>query len=150
ISQPPKWGPLTSHFSRLPSELRINPPLRVPTSTRTLLIFRSFVSLGLFLCLFPQSHHAAFGIAEQRECTHAGHLLLVDEDLSSRLDNALAISCEILDVDIESRIAGPRLLALRLDDAAVDSALPSGINYTVIDLGNVRNLPGEDFFIELR
>src|SRR6185369_7903673 len=38
ISQPAKWGPLTSHFSRLPSEVRMKAPLRVPTSTRTLLI----------------------------------------------------------------------------------------------------------------
>src|SRR5579862_4272056 len=30
-----------SHFSRLPSDVRTNAPLRVPTSTRTLLISRS-------------------------------------------------------------------------------------------------------------
>src|ERR1700681_63820 len=42
ISQPAKCGPLTSHFSRLPSDVRTNAPLRVPTSTRTLLIFYSF------------------------------------------------------------------------------------------------------------
>src|SRR5712671_151273 len=38
ISQPAKWGPLTSHFSRLPSAVRTNAPLRVPTRTLTLLI----------------------------------------------------------------------------------------------------------------
>src|SRR5258706_14714166 len=38
ISQPAKWGPLTSHFSRLPSEVRTKAPLRVPTKTRTLVI----------------------------------------------------------------------------------------------------------------
>src|ERR1700724_2198872 len=38
ISQPAKWGPLMSHFSRLPSDVRTNAPLRVPTSTRTLLM----------------------------------------------------------------------------------------------------------------
>jgi hypothetical protein len=32
---PPKWGPLTSHLARLPSEVRTNAPLRAPTSTRT-------------------------------------------------------------------------------------------------------------------
>ena len=35
ISQPAKWGPTTSQFSRLPSELSTKAPLRVPTSTRT-------------------------------------------------------------------------------------------------------------------
>src|SRR5581483_11694903 len=35
ISQPAKCGPLTSHRSRRSSELRMNAPLRVPTSTRT-------------------------------------------------------------------------------------------------------------------
>src|SRR6266436_8142054 len=42
ISQPAKCGPLTSHFSRLPSDVRMNAPLRVPTRTRTPLIPRSF------------------------------------------------------------------------------------------------------------
>src|SRR5207253_6794889 len=37
-SHPPKSGPLTSHFLRLPSEVKMNAPLRVPTSTRTPLI----------------------------------------------------------------------------------------------------------------
>src|ERR1041384_4232003 len=49
-SQPVKWGPLMSHFDRLPSAVMMNAPLRVPTSTRTLLILRSFsrtLSLGL-------------------------------------------------------------------------------------------------------
>src|SRR5579883_1011124 len=43
-SQPPKNGPLTSHFSRLPSEFSTNAPLCVPTSTRTLLILFSFLT----------------------------------------------------------------------------------------------------------
>src|ERR1700756_4540330 len=38
ISQPAKCGSLTSHLSRLPSAVRMNAPLRVPTRTRTLLI----------------------------------------------------------------------------------------------------------------
>src|SRR5204863_3604161 len=42
ISQPAKWGPLTSHCSRFPSEVRMNAPLRVPTRTRTLLMPHSF------------------------------------------------------------------------------------------------------------
>src|SRR3954471_4082829 len=38
ISQPPKNGPATSQSCRLPSAVRTNAPLRVPTSTRTPLI----------------------------------------------------------------------------------------------------------------
>src|ERR1044071_3133833 len=34
-----KCGPLMSHFSRLPSEVRMKAPLRVPTRSLTLLIF---------------------------------------------------------------------------------------------------------------
>src|SRR5438045_7040953 len=45
ISQPAKCGPLTSHFSRLPSDDKINAPLRVPTNTRTLLMFHPPTSL---------------------------------------------------------------------------------------------------------
>src|SRR5438094_9111186 len=41
ISQPPKWGPLTSHRSRFPSDSRTKAPFRVPTSTRSLLIAHS-------------------------------------------------------------------------------------------------------------
>src|SRR5258708_10788658 len=54
ISQPAKCGPLTSHFSRLPSDVRINAPLRVPTSTRTLLIRFSF------LCVWPAVNHPRY------------------------------------------------------------------------------------------
>src|ERR1700758_47898 len=56
ISQPAKCGPLTSHFSRLPSDVRMNAPFFVPTSTRTplmrslLLLEKSFAtSLDLFV-----------------------------------------------------------------------------------------------------
>src|SRR6266478_7423999 len=41
ISQPAKCGPLTSHFSRLSSDVNTNAPLRVPTDTRTVLILVS-------------------------------------------------------------------------------------------------------------
>src|SRR5205807_1291807 len=40
----PKWGPLTSQRSRLPSDVRTNAPFRVPTRTRTPLIPCSFLS----------------------------------------------------------------------------------------------------------
>src|SRR5579863_2156996 len=41
ISQPAKCGPWTLQFLRLPSESRMNAPLRVPANTRTLLMLRS-------------------------------------------------------------------------------------------------------------
>src|SRR6267143_2150630 len=41
ISQPAKKGPLTSHFSRLPSDVRTNAPLRVPTNNRVFIIVLS-------------------------------------------------------------------------------------------------------------
>src|SRR5215471_15015338 len=44
ISQPAKCGPLTSQSLRLPSDVRMNAPLRVPASTRTLLIYFGFLS----------------------------------------------------------------------------------------------------------
>src|SRR5712671_3018378 len=67
ISQPAKCGPLTSHFSRLPSDVRMNAPLRVPTRTRTLLMSFSFfyLSFALFTFLFsftPISSLQAFNI----------------------------------------------------------------------------------------
>src|SRR5262249_58020611 len=43
ISQPPKCGPLTSHRVRVPSDVRMKAPLRVPTSTRTPLMPSSFL-----------------------------------------------------------------------------------------------------------
>src|SRR5437899_8356224 len=46
ISQPAKCGPLTSHFSRLPSEVRMNAPFFVPTSTRTPVMFSTLLVAG--------------------------------------------------------------------------------------------------------
>src|SRR5581483_3534345 len=43
-SQPLKNGPATSHFWRLPSAVRMNAPLRVPTRTLTWLIATSLLS----------------------------------------------------------------------------------------------------------
>src|SRR5216683_4348269 len=43
-SQPAKCGPLTSQRSRLPSDVRMNAPLRVPTNTRIPLIAHSYSS----------------------------------------------------------------------------------------------------------
>src|SRR4029077_1527770 len=67
ISQPAKCGPLTSHFSRLPSDVRMNAPLRVPTRTRTPLMPRSFFliySTQLFIAILftPISSLQAFNI----------------------------------------------------------------------------------------
>src|ERR1019366_4508745 len=51
-SQPAKCGPLTSHRSRLPSDSRMNAPLRVPTSTLTLLILTPpYPRRGLCHCM---------------------------------------------------------------------------------------------------
>src|SRR5260370_34130096 len=44
-SQPAKCGPLTSQRSRLPSDVRMNAPLRVPTNTRIPLIGHSSSSV---------------------------------------------------------------------------------------------------------
>src|SRR5713226_5775163 len=46
ISHPAKWRPLTSQRSRLPSDVRTNAPLRVPTNSRTPLISYSFPSFA--------------------------------------------------------------------------------------------------------
>src|SRR6266478_169471 len=67
ISQPAKCGPLTSHFSRLPSDVRMNAPLRVPTRTRTPLIPRSFSffiqpSLFIPISFAPISSLQAFDV----------------------------------------------------------------------------------------
>src|SRR5579875_1185687 len=58
ISQPPKRGPLTSHCWRLPSAVRIKAPLRVPTRTRTLLIFSPLLRAN---GLFPPPCGGGFG-----------------------------------------------------------------------------------------
>src|ERR1700687_1680875 len=57
ISQPAKCGPLTSHFSRLPSDVRMNAPLRVPTRTRTPLIPRSLFFMIQPNFIHPESTH---------------------------------------------------------------------------------------------
>src|SRR6267142_622977 len=67
ISQPAKCGPLTSHFSRLPSDVRMNAPLRVPTRTRTPLIPRSssviYSTQSIYADLFaPISSVQAFDV----------------------------------------------------------------------------------------
>src|SRR5271166_1405732 len=66
ISQPAKCGPLTSHFSRLPSDVRTNAPLRVPTSTRTLLICAS--SPGRYLCRFATADKGVKPSSRPRQC----------------------------------------------------------------------------------
>src|ERR1700730_17442664 len=50
ISQPSKCGALTSHRSRLASDVMPNAPLRVPTSKRTPLIPHSFPSSTPSFC----------------------------------------------------------------------------------------------------
>src|SRR6516164_3067813 len=50
ISHPAKWGPLTFQSLRLPSEVRMNAPLRVPTSTRTVLMNFPHASESIIRC----------------------------------------------------------------------------------------------------
>src|ERR1700680_2443184 len=87
ISQPAKWGPLTSHCSRFPSDVRMNAPLRVPTNTRTLLIcYSPFLWAGVrsprarairlllvFREFFPQLARAIYRLAGT-EIVHFEHL----------------------------------------------------------------------------
>src|SRR2546422_4765292 len=63
ISQPVKRGPLTSHCFRFPSDVRTNAPLRVPTSTRTVLIPYSFLSVTRFSRAPPAQYTTASGSA---------------------------------------------------------------------------------------
>src|SRR5205809_8038068 len=67
-------------------------------------------SASLLLGLLPQSHHAPLRIREERERAHAGDLLLFDEDLASRCDDALAIVREVVEVEVEGDVACPGLL----------------------------------------
>src|SRR6266851_6320190 len=60
ISQPAKCGPLTSHFSRLPSDVKINAPFFVPTSTRTPLIGSSPFLESLLPYFFTSSFDSLF------------------------------------------------------------------------------------------
>src|SRR6202030_1015483 len=65
-----KCGPLTSHFSRLPSDVRMNAPLRVPTRTRTPLMpsllfpYLLFIQPNLFIAISftPISSLQAFNV----------------------------------------------------------------------------------------
>src|SRR5215469_13564192 len=71
ISQPAKCGPLTVHFSRLPSAVRMNAPFFVPTSTRTLLMT---LLLSIFSGLFFTKSLKRNQINFTREPAHASGL----------------------------------------------------------------------------
>src|SRR2546429_6450044 len=98
----------------------------------------------------PQSHHAPLGIGEERERTHAGHFLLLDVDLASCLDDALAIRGKVVDRDVEGHVARPGAFALRLQDATVDSTFAAGLDDPVVQFGSVLNLPAENLLIKSR
>src|SRR5579862_570448 len=113
ISQPAKCGPLTPHFSRLPSDVSMNAPFLVPTSTRTplmrsLLLKKSMVLLSMswrstalqLARRFPQPHHSPIGVCEESVGSHARYFLLLDEYLSARRSDLLAIGRQVVDVDI--------------------------------------------------
>src|SRR5258708_14730243 len=72
ISQPGKCGPLTSHFSRFPSDVRMNAPLRVPTETRTLLMSFSFF-LFIFCFIYLLFLFTAIGSLQAFD-VNLGHL----------------------------------------------------------------------------
>src|SRR5216683_5267174 len=62
-SKPAKCGPLIFQSSRLPSEVMTNAPLRVPTSTLTLLIVLLLSKFGLGLGVRADSCYASAGLA---------------------------------------------------------------------------------------
>src|SRR5207302_3324430 len=102
----------------------------------------------LHLVSRPQTHHATLRIGKKRKLAHAGHRLLLDIDLSSFRHNALAVGCEVIHVDVHGHIAGPRLGALRFQNATVDAARTSSLDQTVIHLGHMLDLPSENFLVE--
>ena len=71
------------------------------------------------------------------------------ENLASRRDDAPPVIREVLDIDIQGHVAGPRLGALRLYNAAVDAALAAGFDEAIIDSGML-NLPVEDLLVKVR
>src|SRR5258707_8531309 len=73
ISQPAKCGPLTAHFSRLPSEVRMNAPFFVPTSTRTPVMFQSSLWLG-FVNKYASLSQALGGGPGRDPCGGTHHL----------------------------------------------------------------------------
>src|SRR5260370_41772762 len=62
-SKPAKCGPLIFQSSRLPSEVMTNAPLRVPTSTLSLLIVLLLSKVGLGLGVRVDSCYASAGLA---------------------------------------------------------------------------------------
>src|ERR1700682_6346276 len=74
ISQPAKCGPLTSHFSRLPSDVRTNAPLRVPTNTLTLLIPVSFRTSLIASVRRPSCLHSLVSLSLNRARFHVDKL----------------------------------------------------------------------------
>src|SRR5581483_5247859 len=79
-SQPAKCGPLTSHFLRVPSEVRMNAPLWVPTSNRTLLI-------AAFSQKPKRSRFRRFQHASLVEVVEKGHRRTDDEHDPERHDD---------------------------------------------------------------
>src|SRR6059058_741077 len=91
ISQPAKCGPPTVHFSRLPSEDRMNAPFLVPTSTRTLLMKSSSPYFSGFL--FYQGHQSKSnqplkGISQYAQATFAKMQAQQEQDQERAKDAA--------------------------------------------------------------
>src|SRR5216683_1325967 len=129
-----------------PSRAFDNPPLLIACSRGPLIRYRR----STFLRHLPQAHHASLGIGEEGERAHAGHLLLLDVDLAARRDDLLAIGREVVDVDVEEHVAGPRPFPLRLQDAAIDAARAAGFDDAIVQFGNVPDLPVENLRVEVR
>src|SRR5258708_38345704 len=120
-----------------PSRAFDNPPLLIACSRGPLIRYRR----STFLRHLPQAHHASLGIREEGERAHAGHLLLLDVDLAAGRDDLLAIGREVVDVDVEEHVAGPRPFPLRLKDAAIDAARAAGFDEPIVQFWNGLDLP---------
>src|SRR5262245_12232807 len=71
-------------------------------------------------------------------------------DLAAGRDHFLAVGAQIVDIDIEDHVAGPRSVAVGLEDAAVDAALAAGLDVAVVHIRHVLDFPAEDFGVEIR
>src|SRR5215469_5814557 len=141
----------------------MNAPFFVPTSTRTPLMCYAPPREKSFSCSrclafnalhfgrgFPQPHHSAIGVGEEGVCSHARDFLLLNDDLSSRRADFLAVAGEVVDVDVYRHVSGPRFGSLRLQNASVDTALPAGFNKPIVKFRHMLDLPAKYLFVKHR
>src|SRR5262245_21163276 len=96
----------------------------------------------------PHSQDAAVGIFKERKGADSGDFLTFDENLAASFLDLSAVRGEILDIDIESQVAGPWALLGR-HDSAVDPTFAPGIDQAVVYFRDMANLPAEDFCVEV-